>query len=276
MKNILLIAKARALYENSDTVRLCHIQTALNNVTIANPKLSSYIYKIFHAVYKFPEARYTQEQLENEQLKKPIKYNNYVKSIFTKLKNKQLDIDIMNISELNTLDNLEFNFLDFSHTLYENIDNEDVKSLCDPDYIYEPEEAIEELGLPEELVDELLEDYVEQILRTYGEFQLHISSLWEQDLLDKTLDYTPLRDLAHKNLGVAKNLRIEDAKTLLSAMQEEDNLERLSQYLELLISCAIKLKPTKACETMFDSIEDLKRFKKLHSNKEKILQTIKN
>ncbi|WP_345978815.1 hypothetical protein [Sulfurimonas sp. HSL3-2] len=276
MKNILLIAKARALYENSDTVRLCHIQTALNNVTISNPKLSSYIYKIFHAVHKFPEARYTQEQLENEELKKPIKYNNYVKDIFTKLKNKNLDIDIMNISELNTLDNLEFNFLDFSHTLYENIDNEDIKSLCDPDYIYEPEEAIEELGLPEELVDELLEDYVEQILRTYGQFQLHISSLWEQDLLEKTLDYEPLRDLAHKNLGVAKNLRIEDAKTLLSAIQEEDNLERLSQYLELLISCAIKLKPTKACETMFDSIEDLKRFKKLHSNKEKILQTIKN
>ena len=276
MRNILLIAKAKALQDNSDTVRLTHIQTALNNVVINNSKLSSYIYKIFNAVDKFPEARYTREFLYSDQLRQPVKYDPYVKKIFTQLKNKKLDIDLMNISTLNSLENLEFNYLDFSQTLFDNIDNEQIKSLYDTSYIYEPQEAIDELGLPEELVDELIEDYVEQILRTYGEFMLQISSLWEKDFLGEKLDYTPIRDLAHKNLGVAKNLRIEDAIVLLGVIKEEEDLEKLSECLELLISCTIRLKPTKACETMFDSIEELKRFKKLHSNKEKILQTIKN
>ena len=271
-----MIAKAKALQDNSDTVRLTHIQTALNNVVINNSKLSSYIYKIFNAVDKFPEARYTREFLYSDQLRQPVKYDPYVKKIFTQLKNKKLDIDLMNISTLNSLENLEFNYLDFSQTLFDNIDNEQIKSLYDTSYIYEPQEAIDELGLPEELVDELIEDYVEQILRTYGEFMLQISSLWEKDFLGEKLDYTPIRDLAHKNLGVAKNLRIEDAIVLLGVIKEEEDLEKLSECLELLISCTIRLKPTKACETMFDSIEELKRFKKLHSNKEKILQTIKN
>ncbi len=276
MKNILLVAKVKALQEGSDTVRLDHIQTALNNVTINIPKLEAFFYKVFGASLKFPEAKYTYEILQSTQIKKPLKYDKNVKNIFTQLKNKNIDINLMNISRLNVLDNLEFDYLDFSQTLYTNVHNEEIKSLYDVSYIYEPAEAIDELGLPEELVDELIEDYVEQILKTYGEFQLHISLLWEKDFLGESLDFTPLKDLAHKNLGVAKNLRIEDAITLLSKIKKEENLEILSQCLELLISSAIKLKPTKACETMFDSIDELKRFQKLHSNKEKILQNIKN
>ncbi len=276
MKNILLVAKVKALQEGSNTVRLDHIQTALNNVTINIPKLEAFFYKVFGASFKFPEAKYTNELLQNTQIKKPLKYDKNVKNIFTQLKNKNIDIDLMNISKLNSLENLEFDYLDFSQTLYTNVDNEEIKSLYDVSYIYEPAEAIDELGLPEELVDELIEDYVEQILRTYSEFQLHISALWEQDFLGESLNFTPLRDLAHKNLGVAKNLRIEDAMILLGEIYKADDLKVLSECLELLISSAIKLKPTKACETMFDSIDELKRFQKLHSNKEKILQNIKN
>lgn len=276
MKNILMIAKLKAIYDDSDTVKLCHIHSALNNVTIENSKVLSLIYKVFNASCNFPEAHYTQEMLNKELLSRPIKYDSYLKKLFTQFKDKNLKIDMMNISKLNTLDYLEFHYLDFAQTLYETIDNQQIKSIYDTDYIYEPQEAVDELGISEELVDELIEDYVEQILRTYKEFQLYISSLWEKDFLGESLDFAPLRDLAHKNLGVAKNLRIEDAIVLLSEIKKEEDLETISQCLDLLISCAIKLKPTKACETMFDSAEELKRFQKLHSNKEKILQTIKN
>lgn len=276
MKNILLIAKARALFDGCDTVRLYHIQTALNNVTIENPKIMSYIYKAFNASYKLPEAHYTQEILDNERLKCPIKYDNYLKKIFTQLKNKNLQIDIMNVSKLNSLEDLEFHYLNFADTIYANVDNDYIKSIYDTAYVYDPKEAIDELGITKELVDELLEDYVEQILRTLGEFNLFISSLWEKKFFDETLDYGPLRDLAHKNLGVAKNLRIEDAISLLSEIKKQNDLYAISQCLDLLISCAIKLKPKKACEAMFDSIDELKRFQKFYSNKEKILQTIKN
>lgn len=275
MKNILLIAKAKALQEGSDTVRMHHVQTALNNVTINPPKVETFIYGIFGASFKFPEAKYTDEMLQSTSLKNPLKYEKNIKKVFTQLKNKNLDIDFMNISKLNCLDSLEFNYLDFSHTLFANTDNEQIKSLYDTSYIYEPAEAVGELGVPEELVDELIEDYVEQILRTYSEFQLQISLLWEKDFFGESLDFTSLRDLAHKNLGVAKNLRIEDGVILLSEIKKAEDLQRLSQCLELLISSTIKLKPTKACETMFDSIDELKKFKKLHSNKEKILQNIK-
>lgn len=276
MKNILLVAKAKALQEDSDSIKLYHIQKALSNVTINIPKVESFLYRTLGASLDFPQAKYTPELLQNIHKKEPLAYDKNVKEIFTQLKNKNLDIDLMNVSKLNSLDNLEFTYLDFSQTLFASIDNERIKSLYDTEYIYEPEEVIEELGLPWELVDELIEDYVEQILRTYGEFQLYVSSLWEKDFLEETLNFTPLRDLAHKNLGVAKNLRIEDAIVLLNEIKQENDLEVISQCLELLVCSAIKLKPTKACEAMFDSIDELKRFKKLHSNKEKILQTIKN
>jgi hypothetical protein len=276
LKNILLIAKAKALHEGSDTIRLYHIQRALNNVTINNPKVETFLYRAFGASLDFPEAKYTPELLQNIHIKEPLVYDKNVKNIFTQLKNRNIDIDLMNISELNCLDNLEFTYLDFAQTLFASVDNERIKSLYDIGYIYESEEVIEALGVPAELVDELIEDYVEQILRTYSEFQLHISLLWEKDFLGESLDFTPLRDLAHKNLGVAKNLRIEDATILLSEIKQEDDLKIISQCLELLVCSAIKLKPTKACEAMFDSIDELKKFKKLHSNKEKILQTIKS
>ncbi|MBU0631453.1 hypothetical protein KKA17_02300 [bacterium] len=276
MKNILLIAKAKALHDHSRTVGSCHIQTALNNVTIDDQKMMSYIYKVFNASYKLPEAHYSEEMLSNKELKSQIKYDNYLKKIFTQLKNENFEIDIMNISKLNALEDLEYLYLDFADTVSRNIDNEYMISICNTSYIYDPQEAIDELGISQELVDELVEDYVEQILRTFSEFNLNLSFLWEKNFLNEPVDFGPLRDLAHKNLGVAKNLRIEDGISLLTEIKKQDDLEIIAECLDLLISCAIKLKPKKACEAMFDSIEQLKRFQKFYSNKGKILQTIKN
>ena len=276
MKNILLIAKAKALQEGSDTVRINHIQTALNNVTIKHSKVETFIYRVFGTSLKFPEAKYTYEMLQDINAKKHVKYDKHVKKIFTQLKEKNMRLDFMNISKLNTLEGLEASYLNFAESLCKSLDNDFRQSIYDTAYIYNPKTAIEELGISKELIEELIEDYVEQILRTNNEFMLYLSSLWEENFLDAKINFTPLRDLAHKNLGVAKNLRIEDAILLLSEIKRQDDLEKISQCLDLLLISSIKLKPRKACESMLDSIDELKKFQKVYSNKDKILQNIKN
>ncbi|MEJ2373430.1 MAG: hypothetical protein P8Y16_06520, partial [Sulfurimonas sp.] len=65
-----------------------------------------------------------------------------------------------------------------------------------------------------------------------------------------TLDYIPFRELAHKNLGVARNLRIQDAQVLLYELMKKDDLDYLVTCLEALKYCAIKLNPKRAYDTI--------------------------
>ena len=114
------------------------------------------------------------------------------------------------------------------------------------DYTYSTHEAVEELGLDEELVQQLLEDYVSQIIKSVIQFREYINLLEYK----KSVDYTPMRELAHKNLGVARNLRIKDAEKLLFELMKKDDLDYLKDCLMALELCAIKLKPTCAYETL--------------------------
>ena len=273
MRYLLLIAKTKALQEGSDTVRLHHIHHALKNVYIKNPKYETFIYRIFGATHKFPEAKYTTELLEKEQFQESIKYDNQVKKMFSQLKEKNLLLDFMNIAQLNTLDDLEIRYQEFCNSLYKTLDQAFVAPLYDPQLKYTPDEASRQLGLSYELIEELVEDYVAQILHTNDEFRLLLSKMWEDGFFDKEIDYEPLRDLAHKNLGVAKNLRIENGISILNTLREEEDLHKISECLDLLIISAIRLKPKKACESMFESVDELKKFQKSYSIK--ILQNIK-
>lgn len=117
-------------------------------------------------------------------------------------------------------------------------------------YKYDPEEAIEELGLDLELVNQLLEDYVRQMLNTKLIFIDLIDKLQDDKMNNKTLDYTNLRELAHKNLGVARNLRIENARKLLYRIMKNDDLDYIYKCLEALIASAIILKPKCAFNTL--------------------------
>jgi len=118
------------------------------------------------------------------------------------------------------------------------------------DYSYKTQEAMEELGLDDELVHELVEDYVVQIIKASLQFQKQIQELRLAKDENKELDYTPLRELAHKNLGVARNLRIHDARTLLSEMMSHDDLDYLEDCVVALRACSIKLKPVCAYKTI--------------------------
>lgn len=123
-------------------------------------------------------------------------------------------------------------------------------SFFDEEYLYSDEEAIEELGLDDELIHQLVEDYVIQILKTIPQFEEFIYDLQAKKDAKKELDYTALRELAHKNLGVARNLRIKDAEILLHDLMKKDDLEHLYICLEALHACAIKLKPECAYNTI--------------------------
>lgn len=117
-------------------------------------------------------------------------------------------------------------------------------------YHYEIDEAVKELFLDEDIIHQLIEDYIIQILKSKISFYKYIYELKEDVLNNKTLDYTKIRDLAHKNLGVARNLHIKDAEKLLKDMMNEEDLDYLILCAKALEISAIKLNPIFAYETL--------------------------
>jgi len=115
---------------------------------------------------------------------------------------------------------------------------------------YRSKEAVDELGLDDELVHQLLEDYVAQVIKASFLFENYLKSLKNKKEEIKEEDFMPFRDLAHKNLGVARNLRIKDAEILLNEMMTGDDLEYIEDCLRALKACSIKLKPECAYKTL--------------------------
>lgn len=111
-------------------------------------------------------------------------------------------------------------------------------------------EAVRELSLDEEIVNQLIEDYVIQILKSKISFYKYIHELKKDELENKVLDYTNIRDLAHKNLGVARNLRIKDSQKLLEVIMNDEDLDYLRLCVKALEITAIKLNPLCAYETL--------------------------
>ncbi len=114
------------------------------------------------------------------------------------------------------------------------------------EYLYSMERTKEELGLDDELIDSLLEDYVTQIIQTLPQFRRIVKNIRNDIRRGKKADFTPLRDLAHKNLGVARNLRIKDAQKILYSIMKNDDLDGVERCLEYLEACAVLLKPKAA------------------------------
>jgi len=151
-----------------------------------------------------------------------------------------------------TLQDISRKFLQKQDTMQEYLHKAQEKCMEIPDNLvgFEPEDheyAIEvtkeELGLDDELINTLLEDYVTQILKNIPQFRAMVKKLKKSFSEEKL---TELRDLAHKNLGVARNLRIKDAQKILQRVMREDDLERIELFLDYLEACAIKLKPETA------------------------------
>ena len=120
----------------------------------------------------------------------------------------------------------------------------------DEEYKYSSQEAMEELGIDDELVEELVEDYVAQIIKDVIQLEEMLYILQAKVDAKEELNYVEFRELAHKNLGVARNLRIKDAVVLLGELMKKDDLEYLFNCIETLRACAIRLKPVHAYKTI--------------------------
>lgn len=110
-------------------------------------------------------------------------------------------------------------------------------------YKYKPDEALEALGLEDELLHQLLLDYVEQVIKSISIFLDYISKIEAGE----DTDFTPLKDLAHKNLGVARNLHVKDAEFYLNELMHSEDLVYLRSCVKKLSYSSIKLKRILSC-----------------------------
>jgi len=125
-------------------------------------------------------------------------------------------------------------------------------------YIYSVTEAENELGLDEELIIQLTEDYITQIFKASDIFKNLIYNIRKSDGNDKKNKLIELHGLAHKNLGVVRNLHIKDAQILLKdLLTKHDDLDHLEDCVKALNACAFKLSPEYAYNTL--SIIKLKK-----------------
>ncbi len=115
----------------------------------------------------------------------------------------------------------------------------------DENYLLEDfmEEAKEALGLDKELIDSLVDDFVTQILMNIPLFKEQIILIKKDLNRYGKVNLTPLQELAHKNLGVARNLHVKNIQAILQTIRTSEDIATIEEYLEYLEACAILLRP---------------------------------
>ncbi len=92
------------------------------------------------------------------------------------------------------------------------------------DYSYDPSIAADELGLPADLIDEFVGDFIVQAKK----FKPDLETALEKQ------DYDNIQILSHKLKGVAANLRIEDALEVLTFINTSQDDAKLKDHMEYL------------------------------------------
>ncbi|MFA6193153.1 MAG: Hpt domain-containing protein [Sulfurimonas sp.] len=98
-------------------------------------------------------------------------------------------------------------------------------------YSYDPKIASSELGLPVDLIEEFIEDFIVQTKEFKGELY--------NALENGDIDH--IKILSHKLKGVAGNLRIEDAFDVLTTINTSDNLSEIKSNIEIFYKIIAKL-----------------------------------
>ncbi len=101
----------------------------------------------------------------------------------------------------------------------------------DYSYNYDPQVASDELGLPIDLIEEFIQDFIAQAKEFKDELY---SSLDEGDTDNVQI-------LSHKLKGVAANLRIEDAFNTLSIINTSSDISEVGKYLNIFYKIIAKL-----------------------------------
>lgn len=98
-------------------------------------------------------------------------------------------------------------------------------------YKYDPTVACEKLGLPIELIEEFIEDFIEQAYN----FKPGLYNAFEAQDMDE------LQSLSHKLKGVAANLHITDAFDVLATINTSKDIPVIEENLEALYMIINKL-----------------------------------
>ncbi len=93
----------------------------------------------------------------------------------------------------------------------------------DDSYIFDPNVASGELGLPVDLIEEFIQDFIAQA----EEFKTDLYSAVENADMDR------LKIQSHKLKGVAANLRIENAFNVLSVINSSSNISEIQKNLNI-------------------------------------------
>ncbi len=98
-------------------------------------------------------------------------------------------------------------------------------------YQFNPQVAADELGLPRDLIEEFVEDFIQQANKFIPEIQ---------EALGRN-DFDTIQILSHKLKGVAANLRIEDALEVLATINSSKDTQAIARYLAHLITIIERL-----------------------------------
>lgn len=136
----------------------------------------------------------------------------------------------------------------FGITHYSSAEQEFINTLkVDKSYQFDPNVAAQELGLPVDLIQEFIGDFILQ------------SNEFKDELFEAVLkgDMNNLKILSHKLKGVAANLRIEDAFECLSIINTSSDPIEIEANLKYFYSIIAKLEgKTVTSETTIDTTEN--------------------
>jgi len=118
---------------------------------------------------------------------------------------------------------------DFKIDIDEPKKQEEIVAVSNNGYVYDPNIASNELGLPVDLIEEFIEDFVAQ------------AKEFKEDLYKALHTGDNLQILSHKLKGVAANLRIEDAFESLSIINSSDNNDAIQGELDNFYQIISKL-----------------------------------
>lgn len=118
----------------------------------------------------------------------------------------------------------------------------------DNGYYYDPKIASAELGLPIDLIEEFIEDFIAQA----KEFKSGLYSSLDNG------DSDNVKSLSHKLKGVAANLRIEDAFETLAIINTSDNHSEISTNLDTFYKIISKLSGEKIAITKNEIVQSKK------------------
>jgi len=99
------------------------------------------------------------------------------------------------------------------------------------DYVFDPQVASDELGLPIDLIEEFIEDFIAQAKEFKDELY---ESLTQNDINN-------VKILSHKLKGVAANLRVEDAHDVLNTINTSSDTNEIRVNLSYLYQIISKL-----------------------------------